>query len=335
MSTTAPAHVELVKELSEAVRVYHTVCVTGIKALIEPAIDRRVKARQALYDALAQHAVAAPAPIESDANEAAKWVMGAGSTADMYSPATGSWYQATVIRSLDGCPVNGASTFAVSAPPTRCSLCGYQHGHCIGCENNPMDIALAAPAPALAMQPVEASHPKNATEIRRFVGSNYSSERRANCGSDSFADFQRAEPSDDDRYELTAHDLLTCFREWSCYEIPVEVTAPVAPTSAAEIMLEHGMKDLPTGCAQVWFSRKEVEQITKAALLAAKPVRSDALPLNEFWTIKRIDKNRIYIEAYGMASATVSVMSFNGIEMLLAHMAEELLGDRTQAGRVA
>ena len=60
MSTTAPAHVELVKELSEAVRVYHTVCVTGIKALIEPAIDRQVKACQALYDALAQPALAAP-----------------------------------------------------------------------------------------------------------------------------------------------------------------------------------------------------------------------------------------------------------------------------------
>jgi hypothetical protein len=24
-----------------------------------------------------------------------------------------------------------------------CPLCGYQHGHAIGCENNPVDIALA------------------------------------------------------------------------------------------------------------------------------------------------------------------------------------------------
>lgn len=30
--------------------------------------------------------------------------------------------------------------------PSRCPLCGYQHGHAIGCENNPLDIALKARA---------------------------------------------------------------------------------------------------------------------------------------------------------------------------------------------
>jgi hypothetical protein len=30
------------------------------------------------------------------------------------------------------------------AQPERCELCNYQHGHQIGCENNPVDIALNA-----------------------------------------------------------------------------------------------------------------------------------------------------------------------------------------------
>lgn len=31
--------------------------------------------------------------------------------------------------------------------PIRCPLCEYQHGHKIGCENNPVDIAMLAAAP--------------------------------------------------------------------------------------------------------------------------------------------------------------------------------------------
>ena len=30
---------------------------------------------------------------------------------------------------------------------SRCPMCSYQHGHQIGCENNPIDIALRAAAP--------------------------------------------------------------------------------------------------------------------------------------------------------------------------------------------
>ena len=30
---------------------------------------------------------------------------------------------------------------------SRCPMCSYQHGHQIGCENNPIDIALRASAP--------------------------------------------------------------------------------------------------------------------------------------------------------------------------------------------
>jgi hypothetical protein len=30
----------------------------------------------------------------------------------------------------------------------RCELCGYQHGHAIGCANNPVDIALGKEKPS-------------------------------------------------------------------------------------------------------------------------------------------------------------------------------------------
>lgn len=31
---------------------------------------------------------------------------------------------------------------AIEQPAQRCPLCNYQHGHAIGCKNNPVDIAL-------------------------------------------------------------------------------------------------------------------------------------------------------------------------------------------------
>lgn len=38
-----------------------------------------------------------------------------------------------------------ALSAAPAAPqPARCPQCNYQHGHQIGCENNPVDIALKA-----------------------------------------------------------------------------------------------------------------------------------------------------------------------------------------------
>jgi len=38
------------------------------------------------------------------------------------------------------------------APVQRCTLCNYQHGHAIGCKNNPVDIALAKLAQPAPMQ---------------------------------------------------------------------------------------------------------------------------------------------------------------------------------------
>lgn len=37
---------------------------------------------------------------------------------------------------------------AGAAPKPRCELCNYQHGHSIGCDNNPVDIALKLAAQA-------------------------------------------------------------------------------------------------------------------------------------------------------------------------------------------
>ena len=41
-----------------------------------------------------------------------------------------------------------AAMSMLAAAPLRCHLCDYQHGHKIGCLNNPVDIALRAAAPA-------------------------------------------------------------------------------------------------------------------------------------------------------------------------------------------
>jgi hypothetical protein len=46
-------------------------------------------------------------------------------------------------------------------PAARCSLCNYKHGHCIGCPNNPVDLALAKKVNAA----IEAHHdPKPAAQ---------------------------------------------------------------------------------------------------------------------------------------------------------------------------
>lgn len=40
-----------------------------------------------------------------------------------------------------------------SGVKVRCELCGYQHGHAIGCTNNPVDMALTAGEEVPAHQP--------------------------------------------------------------------------------------------------------------------------------------------------------------------------------------
>ena len=52
------------------------------------------------------------------------------------------------IRQLESqsVPVVGEASLEIFA--SRCPMCSYQHGHQIGCENNPIDIALRASAAA-------------------------------------------------------------------------------------------------------------------------------------------------------------------------------------------
>ena len=52
----------------------------------------------------------------------------------------------------DDCPTPQADS---QPAPVRCPACSYQHGHAIGCENNPVDISLAAQAPVAARAPAD------------------------------------------------------------------------------------------------------------------------------------------------------------------------------------
>lgn len=57
---------------------------------------------------------------------------------------------------------------------------------------------------AVSVEPQEPAitWPQDAAEIREFIGSNFNSRT------------EDGEPSDDDKYSLTAHDLLSAFSEW-------------------------------------------------------------------------------------------------------------------------
>ena len=71
-------------------------------------------------------------------------------------------------------------------------------------------IKVAQPAPVAPRYPI------NAAEMREFIGSNFNS---LNYGDSNEV------PSDNDRYSLSVHDLLSAAREWESYAV---VTAPVA-----------------------------------------------------------------------------------------------------------
>lgn len=227
-ATPSPVHVELVREFEDAVRQ------RAFHPLAKAPLDAVVKARFAVLDAfgaLAHLALAAPAPQVPDE--------------DVRNDQLEAWWAVCAV--LNEVIPDWSDDDFQSAPNSAVAAIR----------------ALAAPQPTPAPaeaevrnrtseaqgQPVEAPHPKDATEIRRFIGSNFGSEQRANCSSDSFAEFQSAEPSDNDRYELTAHDLLTCFREWSRYEIPVEVAAPVAPSDKDFVLVPRDL--LGAACSAI------------------------------------------------------------------------------------
>jgi hypothetical protein len=47
--------------------------------------------------------------------------------------------------------------------------------------------------------------------------------------------------------------------------------------------------------------------------------------LHEYWKLENLGNGEYLVEADGMASSVVSVYSHDAMEMLLAHMVEELL----------
>jgi hypothetical protein len=68
---------------------------------------------------------------------------------EIHKMADMGWKAITAIR-------EALASEANEQPAQRCPLCNYQHGHAIGCENNPVDIALAkmAEQPAQQQEPV-------------------------------------------------------------------------------------------------------------------------------------------------------------------------------------
>ena len=70
--------------------------------------------------------------------------------------------------------------------------------------------------------PVAPRYPINPAEMREFIGSNFNS---LNYGD------SREVPSDNDRYSLSVHDLLSAAREWETYAIVPAPVAQAEPTS--------------------------------------------------------------------------------------------------------
>ena len=57
------------------------------------------------------------------------------------------WLESEVAR-LEACAARTVPEAYSEIFASRCPMCSYQHGHQIGCENNPIDIALRASAAA-------------------------------------------------------------------------------------------------------------------------------------------------------------------------------------------
>ena len=305
MNTPTPAHVALVTEAHDATIAFFLAH--------EPDASysaRMANARQAILDALAQPALAAPVlPVgflntvaalmktidayaydyQTDGKLAAMrgWVLveiGTALAAQQPTPAVsptmrtvsekeamqgGRWVSSDDVQRMAQ-QINRAM-YPDVVPPVNCLLCDIVAEVCARLESQ-------------VMQPVEASPPKNASEIRDFIGSNFDVEKRANCNSDDFSEYDRAEPSDNDRYTVSAHDLLSSFREW------VEVAAPVAPIEPTEIerLAKVAIRECP------WKPNQHPNDwsdaalqvcravVSRAALSAPQPELSDA-QIAEVW----------------------------------------------------
>jgi len=102
-----------------------------------------------------------------------------------------------------------ALKMALEALEDRTSLCKWQIAR------DAVKEVLAQPAVVTTRYPI------SAVEIREFIGSNFNS---LNYGREDEA------PSDDDRYSLSVHDLLSAAREWEEYAVvDAFIPHPVQP----------------------------------------------------------------------------------------------------------
>ena len=332
MNTPTLAHVALVEAHFSAVFHYATDSDDG------SAYARVETVRQAIYDALAQPALAAPVPSEDGTDFVDEWRRLALQFDGHRMQALGHLKsilhdpeidRTAAIAFVSGPPLSGEEVLAQriaalaaqqptpAASPDSDSLreavltawAQYEKmGEVCPFEGQPMiyastleDLFAIASQSAQVMQPVEAS-PAHALTKKFHMAIRLADDVGRSRGSNSYAINKRAVSRLVDIEIEIEGDIKAAFAP------TVEVAAPVAPTSAAEIMLEHGMKDVPTGCKQVWFTRKEVEQITKAALSAAQPgptlipleidMMIDDLPTLYGVTGNIANSNMVYLSRY-------------------------------------
>ena len=219
-TTPSPAHVALVATFQNATFAYVGAAEVGGQVMLDAARHMDASGK-AVIDALA-----APVPNQNqllrkflDAAGGEGLVLDGVDAGDLYVSMYG----------YEPAPESDAG----AQQPTPAARLDNATQYCVNCATHvtaPCNSVMCPIEDNQVMQPVEAPQPKDATEIQRFIGSNF--------GSTTYANGYGGAPSDDDRYELTAHDLLTCFREWSRYEIPVKVAvaAPVAPIEPNKII---------------------------------------------------------------------------------------------------
>lgn len=122
--------------------------------------------------------------------------------------------------------------------------------------------------------------PQTPAEIREFVGWNANSKRYANAPTtgDDLKAFLDYEPSENDTYAVSAHDLLSSFAEWEDFngapEEPPAVVADLSDEVWCDLQCaEQTLKAISTRINQVGEVLEPVSTITQAATMATTAYR--------------------------------------------------------------
>ena len=128
-----------------------------------------------------------------------------------------------------------------------------------------------ADEPEITAQPV--TWPTNAAEVREFMASNCGRTEYANAPvTDDVAEYNACAPSDNDRYQLTAHDFLSAVDWWT----DRDATAPAAQAldSVRVFWQQHTQADaLSMTMAEL---HNDVELVIRAAPQPAAQAQEDA-----------------------------------------------------------